>query len=239
MKAVLFDLDGTLLPMDTKSFEQIYFTYLAKNMALRGYEPKKLVQSIWDGTMAMVRNDGSDSNENVFWKTFTEIYGPGSIRDKTIVDEFYTHDFSQAKQACGSNPMAAELIGWLKGKGIGTALATNPIFPETATLARIEWAGLKPEDFAWITTYENSRHAKPSLAYYEDCLEWLGLPADQVLMVGNDVEEDMIAEKLGMKVFLLTDCLLNKKGKDISKWPNGSFLDLKCFLEKTIGRLNE
>lgn len=32
-----------------------------------------------------------------------------------------------------------------------------------------------------------------------------------VLMVGNDVRDDMSAADVGMKVFLLTDCLINKK----------------------------
>lgn len=42
-------------------------------------------------------------------------------------------------------------------------------------------------------------------------------------MVGNDVKEDMIAESLGMKVFLLTDCLINREGQDISRYRHGSF----------------
>lgn len=49
-------------------------------------------------------------------------------------------------------------------------------------------------------------------------------------MVGNDVGEDMIAQQLGMKVFLLTDCLINKAGADISQYPNGSFPELASFL---------
>ena len=51
-------------------------------------------------------------------------------------------------------------------------------------------------------------------------------------MVGNDVNEDMVAEKLGMKVFLLTDCIINKDNKDISVYPNGGFDQLKEFIEK-------
>ena len=50
-------------------------------------------------------------------------------------------------------------------------------------------------------------------------------------MVGNDVSEDMVAEKLGMKVFLITDCLLNKNGEDISHYPQGNFEDLLKFIE--------
>ena len=49
-------------------------------------------------------------------------------------------------------------------------------------------------------------------------------------MVGNDVGEDMIAEQLGMKVFLLTDCMINKTDTDITNYPHGNFDDLKNFL---------
>ena len=50
------------------------------------------------------------------------------------------------------------------------------------------------------------------------------------LMVGNDVAEDMIAEQLGMKLFLLTDCLINKNNADISRYPHGSFDELFNFI---------
>lgn len=49
-------------------------------------------------------------------------------------------------------------------------------------------------------------------------------------MVGNDVGEDMITQQLGMKVFLLTDCLINKQNADISQYPNGGFPELAYFL---------
>jgi phosphoglycolate phosphatase-like HAD superfamily hydrolase len=55
---VLFDLDGTLLPMDQDAFTRGYFKFLAAKLAPHGYEPKQLVEAIWTGTEAMVRNDG-------------------------------------------------------------------------------------------------------------------------------------------------------------------------------------
>ena len=45
------------------------------------------------------------------------------------------------------------------------------------------------------------------------------------------MSEDMIAEKLGMKVFLLTDCIINKNNEDISRWPNGDFDRLREFIK--------
>ena len=59
VKAVLFDLDGTLLPMDQDQFVMSYFMGLAKWLAPKGYEPGKLKEVFWAGVAAMVKNDGS------------------------------------------------------------------------------------------------------------------------------------------------------------------------------------
>jgi N-acetylglutamate synthase/N-acetylornithine aminotransferase len=40
----------------------------------------------------------------------------------------------------------------------------------------------------------------------------------------------LVAEKLGIKVFLLTDCLINRMGADIGAYPNGSFPELMDFI---------
>ena len=50
-------------------------------------------------------------------------------------------------------------------------------------------------------------------------------------MVGNDVEEDMVAKTLGINVFLLTDSLINKNNKDINQYPHGNFHELIKYLE--------
>ena len=89
-----------------------------------------------------------------------------------------------------------------------------------------KWMGLEPEDFAFITTYDNSSFCKPNPDYYREILGKLKLKSEECLMVGNDVGEDMIAEALGMQVFLLTDCLINRDGSDISRYPHGSFPEL-------------
>ena len=103
-----------------------------------------------------------------------------------------------------------------------------------ATASRIRWAGLTPEDFELITTYENIGCCKPNPAYYQEILRRLGAEPGDCLMVGNDTGEDMIAETLGIKTFLLTDCLINKSGADLSQWPHGDFAALRAFLEAEL-----
>ena len=223
IKAILFDLDGTLLPMDMDVFVNGYFQFLAQKMAPHVYEPKSLIKAVWGGVAAMVKNDGSCLNEEAFWNYFCGIYGEEARKDIPVFEEFYANEFQKAKQFCGFNPLAAEVVHAVQAKGLRPVLATNPLFPQVATLSRIRWAGLKAEDFELYTTYENIGYCKPNPDYYKEVLRRIGLEPEECMMVGNDVAEDMIAADLGMKVFLLTDCMINKTGEDISKYPNGNF----------------
>lgn len=227
---ILFDLDGTLLPMDQERFVKSYLSRLAKKMAPYGYDPDTLIKAVWAGTGAMVKNDGSATNREVFWQVCNSIFGRDTQADEPLFEEFYRIDFQEVRQDCGFDPRAAEAIREIKSKGFRTILATNPLFPPIATQSRVRWAGLSPEDFEWITTYDNSVHCKPNLDYYRDILNKMGLKAEECLMVGNDVSEDMVARYLGMQVFLLTDCIINKENKDISQYPNGSFPELLAYI---------
>ena len=232
LTTILFDLDGTLLPMDQDAFVRAYFKRLAQKVAPLGYEPRALTQAVWSGTEAMVKNDGSRTNEEAFWKRFAQIYGEECLKHKPVFDEFYRVEFQQVAADCGYTPEARKAVDALAQQGLRLALATNPLFPAVATQSRIRWAGLEPEMFALYTTYENSTHCKPNLDYYADILRALDCRADEFLMVGNDVDEDMVAQALGMRVFLLTDCLINRSGADISAWPHGSFKELLNYVKE-------
>ncbi len=228
IKTILFDLDGTLLPMDQDMFVKSYMTKLATKVAPLGYEAKAFMGAMWAGVESMIKNDGSVTNETAFWNCFTNIFGKKSLDDIPVFDAFYQNEFQTVAKDCGYTPKAKELIDCLKSKGYRLVLATNPLFPAVATESRIRWAGLSPEDFEYYTTYENSSYCKPNPNYYLEILEKIGCEPEECMMVGNDVGEDMITETLGMKVFLLTDCLINKKDVDITLYPHGSFDDLKC-----------
>lgn len=230
IKAVFFDLDGTLLPMDQDVFLEAYMGGLAAKMAPHGYDPQLLIKSIWKGTGAMVLNDGSIRNDEAFWETFSAVYGRDTKTDEPIFEDFYRNEFQKVAKACGFDPRAAEAVQATKDMGLNVILATNPLFPAIATYSRTRWAGLDPDDFAWITTYENSYHCKPNPDYYREILDKMELQPEDCLMVGNDVGEDMIAGTLGMKVFLLTDCLINKEHQDISQYPHGSFPELLDYI---------
>lgn len=234
VKTVLFDLDGTLLPMDQEVFIKAYFKGLSAYLAPYGYEPKALINAVWAGTAAMIGNKGDKTNEEIFWETFAGIYGEKAREDEPKFEGFYKNEFDKVKEVCGFRADSARLVRKLKAKGIGVVLATNPIFPAIATQSRIRWAGLEPQDFDFYTTYENVCHSKPNPEYYMDIVKRLDLEPQECLMVGNDVGDDMVARSLGMQVFLLTDDLINKTDEDISVYPNGGFDALMEFIEKTV-----
>lgn len=227
---VLFDLDGTLLPMDQDKFVADYLKRMAGKMAGHGYDPDTLVKAIWAGTAATVKNDGTAPNEAVFWKTAAQLFGRDIREDEPLFEAFYREDFQETRTVCGFTPQAAQTVHALKAMGLRLVLATNPLFPPIATYSRVRWAGLQPEDFEYITTYDNSSFCKPNLDYYREILGKLDLTPAECLMVGNDVDEDMIAENLGMRAFLLTDCLINRRNQDISQYSHGSFPELLSYI---------
>jgi len=229
---ILFDLDGTLLPMNQELFVQAYVKGLAAKMAPLGFDPQKVVDGLWAGTGAMMKNDGSLRNDALFWKVFCTFAGEEALNHLDTVDDFYANEFQKVKDVCGFAPESAQAIARIKELGYKVVLATNPLFPRAATESRVRWAGLQPEDFELITVYDNSYHCKPNPAYYEDILRTIDAKPEECVMVGNDAKEDMVAETLGMQVFLLTDCLINSENRDISKYPQGSFTQLMEFVEK-------
>lgn len=237
IKAVLFDLDGTLLPMDQNEFIKHYFGGLSTKLATKGYDPKELLSAIWSGVSTMAK-EPQKINEQSFWDRLCEIYGQRIKDELPTFEEFYENDFDKISAKCGHDERADGIVKMLKAKGIIVILATNPVFPAIATQKRMKWAGLDIADFDLVTTYENSKSIKPQPEYYNEILSKFGLKPEECIMVGNDIDEDMIAEKMGLKVFLMTDCLLNKDNKDISRYPSGSFDELKDFLNKNTYFLN-
>ena len=127
IKTVLFDLDGTLLPMDQEAFTKLYFKNLAGRLAPHGYDPEKLISAIWTGTAAMVKNTGDATNEDAFWKTFGTIFPEKGKKDEPVFEDFYKNEFANAKAACGYTQNAQKVVSFLKEKGVNLILASNPI----------------------------------------------------------------------------------------------------------------
>jgi len=233
MDTVLFDLDGTLLPMDQDEFVRFYFKLLVKKFVPMGFDAEELVKAVNIGTVAMVKNDGTMTNKERFWTTFAALLGDEVREKEELFNQFYANEFNLAAQVTGRNALAKICVEMLKSKDYRLILATNPLFPPFATYNRIRWAGLSPTDFELITNYENCCYCKPSLAYYQDILHKIGRKPEDCLMIGNDITEDMCAGKLGMSVFWLNDCVNDKeKYQEKVNFPQGGFGKLQEYISK-------
>jgi FMN phosphatase YigB (HAD superfamily) len=209
LQAILFDLDGTLLPINQKEFLNEYLKALALAIS-PVIEPDKFIPALMASTSAMAANNNPElTNEEVFWNDFRTRLGDNRLTSiKPLLEVFYAEKFNQLAFVAHPCPEARIMVEAAIKNGLRIALATNPLFPRNAILSRMSWAGV--EDLPWdlITSYENMHFCKPHPGYYHEIAAQLGVRPEECLMVGNNVKDDLIAGSLGMKTYLVTDCLL-------------------------------
>lgn len=230
-RAVCFDLDGTLLPMDLDLFMGGYFSSLGRFVAARGIDEKNFLKGLKAGTKAMAVSGEDLSNEDAFWNEMLK-HVDGDARDwQDLLDEFYHTDFTLVGKDVVPDPSAARAVKTLREKGYTLALTTMPMFPPVATAERLRWARVDARDFARISTYDNSRSVKPRPAYYAENLAALGVRGEEVLMVGNNTVEDLAFLDLGVDAYVVTDNLIDPLGYDFSTVKHGSMADFAAWTE--------
>ena len=239
LRYVLFDLDGTLHNLDTLVFVKAYLGAVGGYLAKFGHDPKEIGKVILQGTDAMVAGDGTRTNSEVFWSYYKNHYGETTGDDMARFDYFYDEIFDSLRTTSTEIVGAADAVRRINAMGIKTVLATNPVFPMTAQLKRIAWAGLSKEDFCLITAFEDFHYCKPNPLYYTEILTRLGTKAEDCLMVGNDYLEDIVAaQKAGLDTFLLPECIINPDNADTSGARQGTVSDLLLYIESKLSEEN-
>jgi FMN phosphatase YigB (HAD superfamily) len=201
IRAILFDLDGTLLSNDMDVFLPHYFRLLTARVA-HLVPPDEFMTHLMQASQAMVANDGYTTNEEVFAREFYPRFARSREELEPVFQEFYANDFPVLRQYTQRRPEARQVVQQAFDLGYDVAIATNPLFPATAIEQRLEWAGVSGFPYRLVTTYENSRATKPNLLYFEQILETLGHPAEAALVVGDE-DMDMVAAHLGCSTFLV------------------------------------
>lgn len=211
-KAILFDMDGTLIPMDVNAFTKGYFQDLNKKLSKFNFDHEFLVNAIWTGTGAMVKNDGSCKNDERFWQVFSQILKISDEAMKEIEDlcaDFYKNEFNEARRFTQDNPLAKEAVQIAHEKAPKVVLSTNPLFPMSGQETRMAWVGLSPSDFDLVTAYETDTYCKPNPQYFLSVCERIGVEPADCLLIGNDEHEDMYsASSTGMDCYLVTDSIV-------------------------------
>jgi FMN phosphatase YigB (HAD superfamily) len=228
---VLFDLDGTLLPIDLDKFMKIYFEELGRKF-YDIIEPKQLAKYIWAATEVMVNNLEPRCNEEVFMEKFGQLVESSNLPIyQQRFDEFYDQGFLKVRDSVVENSAIRKSVQVLRDKGYKLVIATNPLFPRKAIYHRIEWAGFTPSDFSYVTYYEQNHYCKPQIQYYQEILQAIGKAPEQCMMVGNDVQEDLVAGKLGLETYLINDFLIHRTKEPIQSTYEGKYPDFLRFVE--------
>ena len=214
IKALFFDLDGTLLPIDMDEFLKGYmhelFTFCAP---FSSYDDIK--KAIWAGYQYMLTDVTPDTTaEEKFYERFYKVSGlDNSIQP--ALESFYATKFDIVESFVRERPQAPAIIRLAKQKGYRLILATNPVLPEVALDKRLRWAGLNRNDFEFISQFEEMHFCKPNLQFFTEILEKTGLQACECVMIGNDAQEDLVAQKLGFETFFCTEFGINRDEGEI------------------------
>ncbi|SDB35163.1 HAD family hydrolase [Eubacterium oxidoreducens] len=231
-KAILFDLDGTLLPMDMDEFCYGYFGDLFQKLEPYGMTKDIMMKAMGTGIRAMAANEGCNTNDVAFWNNFEFITGMKRADIEAVCEEFYANDFHKSKRFTQDNPLAKKAVQLAHKKAAKVVLATNPYFPYAGQKTRISWVGLDADDFDLITHYTSEHFCKPNPKYYLAICKKIGVEPRECLMIGNDEREDMHpASMIGMHCYLVKDCVI-KDAEHPWQGPGGSFEDMIEMLEQ-------
>lgn len=230
-KAILFDLDGTLLPMDGDHFLKKYLGILSEHVS-PFMKQEIFVPKLLDSTYQMINNlESNKTNKEVFIQAF---FTGTDLEPEKIMphfDEFYEKHFPKLAVSFPPEPLVPKIIKKALEKYM-VVVATNPVFPKIAIEERLRWAGIYEQPFSLITSYENMHYCKPQIQYYFEILDKIKVKPEECLMVGNDVEEDLIVKEIGMKTFLVETYAINRQNIKYETDYQGDMEDLLDFLHQ-------
>ena len=231
INTIMFDLDGTLLSIDMKEFERIYYKSLSKFFK-DIVSAEDFMKIIYSSMKTVIENTEKRTNEDVFMEALKErVQDDFHLYEKRF-DEYYNSDFSLLKEAVTIRAEITEATDLLKEKGYELVIATNPLFPEKAIEQRITWSGVNRDHFSYVSFLERNHYTKPNVAYYEEILESINKQPEECMMVGNDALEDMVAKKIGITTYLITDHLLNRHDIEVIADHKGDYTDFLTFAKE-------
>lgn len=208
IKAVLLDLDNTLLRNPDRqwvaAFHQQWRRYFAERYGLR-QASSALRNAIGrlNPELATYR-----ANADTILDALAIELPLAKAELRAAVAGFYAGDYRRLKATTAPIALAADLVESLLEQNLLVAIATNPLFPESATVERIGWAGLSAyqSEFAFVTHSENMRFAKPSAAYFAETVARVGVEPDETLLVGDSAQNDIApARAIGIHTWQVSE----------------------------------
>ena len=204
LRAVLFDLDNTLIHYSERKFFESYVPGIVRLFA--DIMPGDiLIERLLRSTNSLLHNNGEMSNAERFMNDFCSGYE--GLRDEIWARflKFYDTDYDQLRSVVSVPQGVRGIFLRLKEKRVKLVIASNPVWPLSAQTARLSWAGIEDLHFDLVTHIENTSYCKPQLGYYREICQLIDETPEACLMVGDDPVNDMIVSHIGMKTYMVTD----------------------------------
>jgi len=193
-KVVIFDLYGTLIT--SKGLQESKDEALSQILLEAGHE-------VYYQEMAATRQfvsfiDYPRGRANTAKEYYAKVLERLEIQpNSTLVDTLADKDLELEKTML--YPDVASTVHVLKSRGVKTSIVT--------TIARWRFEPLLKENnvhIDYICTASESQAVKPDPRSFTAVIHKFGIPAQQAIMVGDDVKTDVEpAKKLGLKTVLL------------------------------------
>ncbi|MDP1547636.1 MAG: DinB family protein [Anaerolineales bacterium] len=229
---LLLDLDDTLLNTNLQAFIPAYFQALSKELTPH-IAPEQMLRALISGMNLM--NQSEDFTRTLRQVFDAEFYPQLNIsRDEldAAIENFYDNIFPTLQGLTTQKDDAKPFVEWALSQGYRVAIATDPLLPRKATYHRLRWAGFEPDQFMLVSSYEDFHFSKTHSAYYAEALGLMGWHEGPILMVGNDMERDIIpAKKLGLATYLVDSEPASPSGPEADV--RGTLHDLRLWLEST------
>ena len=236
IRAVLFDLDGTLLQVRMEEFIPRYVGGLAERFRDL-VSPKTFSRTFLNGIRELIQGPADGTTNEARLLTSLERKLSISATDFRLrLNDYRDQGVDELARLVTEIPHAVEAVDHCRRQGQTLVLATNPVFPLFMIDARRRWSGLDEISFDHVSSYENSRFCKPSISYFEEIAETIGVPAAECLMIGNDSSHDLAATGAGMTTYLVDTYLVERPGR---RWPSdyrGNHSELLSFLQQNLPR---
>jgi HAD superfamily hydrolase (TIGR01509 family) len=197
VRGVIFDIHSTLVDQGNAD-EWLDAALAVAPHPLSAQERRDLVaflDRIWEGARISDPDSSRDLSFAAHSRVFHELIGAGPAVDRPLADALYDCMLSTWRAYDDTIPT----LRALREAGVGTCLLSNAGVPIRTVLDR---DGVSPWADAVVLSYEVGC-VKPDVRIFQAALDALGLPAADVLMVGDNANDDGGGTHLGMRTLIL------------------------------------
>ncbi len=204
IKAVLLDLDNTLLHNHDKAFAAAYLRLVGEYLGAR-WRRDDLSGTFLRAIRALAgRRDMQQTNTDLLLSILCQEMGVPASDIHAALEDFHHKRYPSLNTYARPVPGAAALVEALRDQQYAVAIVTNPIYPAEAIRQRLAWANLPHtfDAYALVTNADIMRFTKADPAFYVEVVARIGVEPDEAIMIGDSFKNDIQpARQVGLHTY--------------------------------------